>query len=279
MSLVKPKTVILQGEPGTGKSRMACLTAVRKPVHVIDVDRKIGSAGWAAQAIADKELTYWELAEPVDEENLKARLYQLAAKPEGQRKQSIEPKGLTAFANYIAGIKSNAEAQAAGTWVLDSTTQLCEHVKSHIMYLVGRSKHTWDQWNAYLIFWRDTMSVLRDLSKECNKDLIITVHERVAGEVGDRTTGIRMETTTEGVQRTMVGTMDVKIIASIEGQFGTQMASYADEVYHTFVDDNDKDRPRWRVRVWPDGKRILRTSFAHIREAVQEPDFRKIWKV
>src|SRR5216684_557635 len=92
------RTTCLQGEPGSGKSKMLALTSVRKPVLVIDVDRKIASAGWAVEAIKKGELICWELKEAIDDSNLKARMVALSTM---QGKPSMEPKGWSTLANMI----------------------------------------------------------------------------------------------------------------------------------------------------------------------------------
>jgi hypothetical protein len=268
-----PKTVILQGEPGTGKSMMAGLTAVHKPVHFMDIDRKIQSAGWAREAIAKGEITYWELNEPTDEENLKSRITQLA---KGE-KLTKPPQGWIKFAEYYHKLPQEPAAKAAGTWVVDSATFLNEHMKSQIMYLAGKSKYEWDQWNALKIGWLDTFGVMRDLAKENHKDLIVTVHEREKEKVGEKSRGVTYETDIRGNRTRIVGgTQDLKIWASIDGAFGELIGAPADEYYwlHVVMVNGN---PVWKCRVHPDGMRALRTSFV-IKDAEQEPDFRKIWK-
>ena len=272
------RTICLQGEPGSGKSMMACLTAVRQPVHVIDVDRKIESAAWAAPAIADGKLSFWELREPIDDSNIQARIRSLVKK----EKPSVEPKGWERFTELFYALPKEEPARSAGTWVVDSLTLLNEHFKTRIMWLADRSKFTWDQWNALKLGWMDTFSVMRDLAKEHGKDLIVTVHERNACEPGDRTTGVRTETVTsptEGVSTVKVyqGTQDVKVWASIDGAFGDLIGAQTDEYYWLYVDASDKDTLRWKCRVHPDGRRNLRTSF-RLDKSEFEPDFGKIWK-
>ena len=281
MDMSMSRTTCLQGEPGSGKSMMACLTAVRKPVHVIDVDRKIASAGWAAAAIASRELTYWEVAEAVDDSNLKGRMISLSV-AFATSKPTIEPKGWGALANFGYKLPNDPVSKAAGTWVIDSLTLANEHLKAMIMYHAGRSKFTFDQWNALKIGWMDTLSFLRDVARENDKDLIVTVHERFKEEPGNMTTGAKMEVVTsasgeKSVQKVFVGQQDVKVWASIDGAFGDLIGAQCDEYYYLFVDASNKEKPVWKCRVWPDGRRALRTSFM-LDKAEWEPDFRKIWR-
>ena len=268
-----PKAITLQGEPGTGKSMMACLTAVHKPVHVIDIDRKVRSAAWAQEAIAAGELTYWELNEPYDEQNLKNRLTQLVK----NTKASQRPQGWAKWAEYCYTLPTNKEGKAAGTWVFDSLTFLNEHCKSNIRFEAEHSKFVFDNWNALKSIWIDTLSFLKDLAFENKKDIIFTVHERDKEKVGDRTQGVRIETDAKGNQvRTIIGTQDVKVWASIDGAFGELIGGSMDEYYWLHV-VMENGKPVWKCRVHPDGRRNLRTSFK-LEQSEWEPDFRKIWK-
>lgn len=277
----KPKTAILQSDPGHGKSRMACLTAVNKPVHVIDMDRKIGSAEWAMAAIEAKELTYWELAEAVDDTNLRNRLNTLAQVSPAERKgPTIAPRGIATFAEYVYSMPKNPDAQRAGTWVFDSATALNEHAKAQISFIAKRDKFAFDQWAALKTWWMDTFEFTRDLAREYNKDLIWTVHERVKENPGERVTGARVSyvDSGEGKSRVVeyVGQQDVDVWASIDGAFGGLIGSKADEYYYLYVEVNG-EKVEWKCRVQPDGRRALRTSF-NVTQAVFPPDFARIWK-
>lgn len=276
MSNPSPKTVLLQGEPGSGKSMMIGDTAIHRPVHFIDVDRKIKSAGWAQPLLASGDMTVWELKEAIDDTNMKSRIRQLT----GKEGPSVQPKGWEGFSEYCYKLPTLEEGKRAGTWAVDSCTLLNEHLKTQIMYLCKRSKFTFDQWNALKIGWMDSFNILRDQAIEHGKDLMFTVHERNKEEPGEKTTGVKTETvnTMEGVQNVKVytGTQDVNVWASIDGAFGQLIGAQTDEYYHLYI-KIENGVPKWRCRVQPDGKRNLRTSFK-ARELEYEPDFRKIWK-
>ena len=273
------RTTCLQGEPGSGKSSMLALTSIRKPVLVLDVDRKIQSAGWAQPALKSGELICWELKEAFDDSNLKSRMMALAKM---QGKPTIAPKGWETLANMIYDLAKTEEGKRAGTWGWDSLTISNEHMKSMIMYYADRTKFAFDQWNALKIGWMDTLSFIRDLARENDKDLTMTVHERFKEEPGDKTLGAKMEVITskdgeKSLQRSYVGQQDIKVWASIDGAFGDLIGAQCDEYYHLYIDATDKDKPKWLCRVWPDGRRALRTSFM-LPKAVYNPDFREIWK-
>lgn len=270
---LSPKTVILQGEQGSGKSLMICKTAIHKPVHVIDVDRKIQSAGWARPLLESHQLTYWELTEPYDDENIKSRMNTLVQ----NSKPSKMPMGLTRFAEYMYKLPETEEGKAAGTWAIDSATLLNEHVKTHIAYTAGHSKFVFDNWFALKSWWMSTISFLRDLAKENGKDLMFTVHEREGEKAGDRTSGVSYELDSKGNrQRIKHGKQDLRIWASIDGAFGELFGSNSDEYYQLYVDIVN-DKPVWRCRIHPDGVRGLRTSYIHT-ESEFDPDFKLIWK-
>lgn len=274
----RSKTICLQGDPGSGKSQMAAtiIEVSEGPVHFVDVDRKLLSASWAESLIASGKATVWELEEPIDKTNFGARIGSLV---KGQ-KPPVMPQGWTKFGEYF-NAHDDPAWKACGACVVDSATLLNEHLKTHIMYLADRSKFQFDQWGALKSGWMDTISALRDLHRAHNKHLIITVHERDKGTIGDRTTGIKTEmvAAASGVsyQQVPQGTQDVKVWASIDGAFGDLIGAQMDEYYHLYIDAEDVNKPIWRCRVQPDGKRSLRTSF-NVNKAVFEPKFKEIWK-
>jgi len=258
---------------------MACETAINKPVHVVDIDRKILSASWAEPLIASGSLTVWELEEPIDKTNFGSRMSSLT-KTMTTKGPAVQPRGWINFGEYF-NAHEDPHWKAANTVVIDSLTLLNEHLKTFIMHGAEKSKFTFDQWSALKIGWMDTISALRDLHREHNKDLILTVHERDKGQPGERTTGVKTEASFSPqsgttYQQVYQGTQDVKVWASIDGAFGDLIGAQCDEYYYLYVIMDD-DKPVWKCRVHPDGKRSLRTSFIH-SEAVHKPDFKEIWR-
>ena len=280
MSEVKrrPKKALLIGPPGSGKSYMIAKTAVRRPVHFVDIDNKIGSSDIFLPLITRGEISYDEVNERLDEETLMARIKQLTS----GEKLSKTPLGWAKIAQTIENLPKSEKGKAAGTWAIDSLTLGGEHLKTLIMFYAGKNKYTFDQWAAYLSAWRDTIKVILDLAMENNKDVIMTVHERAKEVVGDRISGIKLtqSISKEGevtLQRTPQGTMDVKIIATIDGSFGEHIGAYFDDYYALSV-EMDGGKPKWVCRVRPDGRRDLRCSVP-VNQDEYEPDFAKIgWK-
>lgn len=268
----------LIGGPGTGKSRMAYLTAPRRPVHVVDIDRKVRAMPIFKPALDKGELTYKEIGDTIAEGGLKRRMDALVK----AEKMDRPPLGWTNFANYIQDIEKDENFIRAGTLVVDSYTILAQHARAHIQYMRGHSKFVWDEWSIWKAFWTETTTILIDTALAHNKDLIIIVHERVSEIPGDQTTRVVVTNKEGGKQREYQGTMDVKIAASIEGSFGLEFGAYFTDFYALDV-VVDKDRnPTWKCRVLPEGQRDLRCSF-DIRDqtgkvqAVWDPDLSKIW--
>lgn len=265
--------VALMGPPGSGKTTMGALTAPRKPVHVIDVDRKIGSMASLQEAIGNGGLTYWTIDDPLTEDSLSQRLQSLVKDEKSVR----PPKGWTAFANYCGRLDTDPDAKGAGTWMVDSTTQLGLHLKAHIQWLRGKSKFVWDDWNAWASVWKETTTILIDAALSLDKDLIVTFHERVSEIPSESTSRVLVKSSEKGgVQREYLGAMDVKIAAAIEGAFGLTFGAFFTEVYALRV-EIENGKPKWVCRVLPDGKRDLRTSFDVGGRAEWPPDFKLIW--
>jgi len=174
------------------------------------------------------------------------------------------------------------------------------HMRAHIQFMTSKSKFQWDAWSTWKAMWEETTTVMIDYVLTCqkckkihqldekhdhasdDKDLIFTIHERVSEKPGDRSTGVRIietpnpKTGVPSKTREYLGTMDILIAGSIEGQFGLQFGAYFTDVYRLFIEMNG-DKPEWKCRVLPDGLRDLRCSFDVKGKAEWEPDFRKIW--
>ena len=266
----------LLGPPGVGKTTMAALTAPRKPVHVVDIDRKIRSMANLRHAIDKGELTYKEIGETLTEDALAKRLDALVKDEKSQR----PPRGWSNFANYVGTLESDDIAKKAGTIVIDSLTQLGIHMKSHIQFLKGKSKFVWDDWNVWKIMWTEVVTILIDYCLSQDKDLIVTLHERVSERPSPTTEKVNVKVGDKGErQKIYVGDMDVLIAGSIDGAFGLEFGSYFTDVYALRVDVDKNKVPKWVCRVHPDGQRDLRCSFNTKGVTEFDPDFAKIWNV
>src|SRR5438046_7398057 len=129
MSIIRPRTTCLQGEPGSGKSQMAILTAIHKPVYGMDIDNKMHSAEWAQGAIANGDIIVWEVAEPVDETNLISRLHALTGSLT-KAGPTVRPKGCVAWAEQFYRLPDICKASPFGTVLVDSATLLNDHIRS-----------------------------------------------------------------------------------------------------------------------------------------------------
>jgi hypothetical protein len=175
----------------------------------------------------------------------------------------------------VSNLNKADEVTRAGTLVLDSATRLGDHLKRQILYLDPQGTSTLSQrdWGSYLGMFEETFSVLIDVARSADMDLIVCVHERVSEIPGPNTKIIRSPTGKSGESsREFIGTMQIKMAPSIEGQFGLRVASFFEEVYRLECIEG-----RWRCFTRPDGKYDLRTSYM-LGAAEHDPDFRKIWK-
>lgn len=270
------KSVLLQGPPGSGKTTMMCRTAVRRPVHVCDVDRKLASMQNLQDILASGDLTFTEINCPIVTDDLVGRVMRL----DKNLKPASQPQGWNMFARWAKSLDSDEVAQRAGTWGIDSITRLVEHLKQLILFHDERGISTFSERNygTLLQFLGEVMTILIDAAKKYDKDLIIAVHERpnelpaVGGKV------VKSRSPQGTVTREYLGPMDVKICASIEGQFGHRIGSYFEEVYGlSVVSKGASAMPEWTCRVLPDGIRDLRTSYK-VTKPEFPCDFREIWK-
>lgn len=265
--------VALIGPPGAGKTVMVCKTAVRRPVHVVDIDRKIKAMAILRDLVTQGQITYKEIGETVQEDSIARRLDALVK----NEKPTRPPRGWTNLANYVGSFENEPIVKSAGTILIDSYTQMALHLRAHIQYLAGRSKFEWNEWSVWKSIWGEATTTLVDYALAYDKDLIITVHERVSEVPGEGAQKVLVKQNPKGgTTREYVGAMNVRIAASIEGAFGLEFGTYFTDVYRLFV-KIEGGQPQWRCRVLPDGQRDLRCSFDVGHQAEWEPDFAKIW--
>ena len=297
----------LMSPPGGGKTTMAVKTALKLPVHVVDIDRKINQMVEFKPLIDTGRITYWELSETINEDKLAGRLTSLLAEKDKQKPYQA-PLGWSKICKYTDGWEKDPLVQNAGTILWDSYTITAIHMKSHMQYISGKSKLIWDAWSAWDQMWQETTNILIDYvnstatdgctikregefkgfceHKNPPKDLIISIHERVSEKPGDKTKSVTVRRDDKGQQqKDYIGQMDVKIAGSVDGAFGLKFGAWFTDVYALRVDINNDGQPKWVCRVHPDGRRDLRCSakqqFNVKKELISEfePDYHKIFRV
>lgn len=256
--------------PGAGKTVMACKTAVRRPVHVLDIDRKIN----AMSDMLPNDVTSWELKETFAEENILERIKQIATNANPGK----EPLGWPKFAKMVADLSKMPESKEAGTWFLDSGTMLEGHLMRSILYYdkVGTAAFSPREWQYYLLMWTETIQALIDEASMYDKDLIISIHEREKDRPRPGTTVLHSKGKDGNKMREFIGALDLAIVPAIGGQFSDNIGRFFSDVYALKVKVDNAGVPTWTCRVWPDGQRDLRCSFP-VTKGDWEPDFRKIW--
>lgn len=293
--------VALMGPGGGGKSTMAGETAVRRPVHFVDIDRKVRSTARFHPFIMNGDITYKEIGESITEGNLNRRLQALIESYDKDKTEVVQaakpPMGWTNFANYAGSMEEDPQAKAAGTIVLDSGTQLQPHLRAHIQYQNKKSKYVFDDWAIYGQIWSETISAFVDYCLTCqtckkihqmkqeydhannDKDLIFILHERISEKPTESTRKVTIRVEKGVRQREYVGDMNVLIAGSIDGSFGLNFGTFFTDVYALKVRVDGNQVPKWICRVLPDGQRDLRCSYDVKGFAEWEPDFRQIWGV
>jgi len=259
---------------------MVVKTAVRRPIHILDIDNKVRAMATFKPYLDKGEVTVKELGEDIHEDGFAMRVKSLLQND----KVAKPPKGWATIANYVEGLENDPQAKAAGTILWDSFTLTVPHIRAHMNFVGGRNKFVWDDWSAWLQMWTEITDTMCNYAMAYNKDFIITIHERVNERPGERTKGVEVKEmlTVQGVPvktRTYLGIQDILIAGAIPGQFGLQYAAHFTDVYALKVDVDDEDHPKWRCRVLPDGLRDLRCSFDVKGQAEWDPDFRQIWGV
>lgn len=271
------KSCVLMGPPGSGKSTMYIQTLPPDayPILVVDADRKLKSMEVAHPFLADGRIICWELDEPLTEEKLAQRLRNLAE----NKKPSTPPKGWTKFCSFAEDLEKKLEAKEAKTIVVDSGTVVGAHAMRMITYNDPKGAATLSprDWAYYLMIWQETVTEFLDFCRKNDKNFIITFHERVSEVPGENNKVIKSKGEGGVVNREYIGTMNMKIVPSIQGQFANEVGAYFEEFYALNVVMQD-DKPKWVCRIMPDGRRDLRTSYTTTKDIVTEPDFRKIWK-
>jgi len=272
-------SIVLMGPGGTGKTTMAVETAVKRPVHVLDLDDKVSAMERLKPFLKENggDVTYWPLRTPVVSDSLEQRAIQLSK----NLKPTTQPQGWRNFATMCRELDEKEEAKAAMTVVVDSMTRLSPHLKAFILYndSVGKSTLSDRDYGSYLTMFQETMTILHDWSQRTGKDLIFTVHERTLEIPREGATIIRMKDAAGIMRREVIGPQEMKIGALLEGQFPLHLPTFVEEVYALRVDmDEATKEPRWICRVQPDGVRDLRTSHK-VTKTEFNPDFREIWGV
>ena len=269
-----PKSTLLMAPPGAGKTKMVIETAVNRPVHVIDTDRKLVEMHWAQPYIEKGDVTFWELSETFVEEDIMTRLKKLAK----NENPTAEPQGWPKFAKMANDLGKQEVSRKAGTWFIDSGTMLETHLMRSVLYYDQKAKGVMSprEWQYYLMMWTETIQSLIDEAHKYDKDLIISIHEREKDKPRPGTVIMHSKGADGQRNREYIGILDLKMIPSIGGQFAENIARFFTEFYALKVVIDSKGVPQWRCRVRPDGQRDLRTSFP-VKQDEFPPDFRLIW--
>ena len=203
---------LLIGKGGSGKTTAACTG--RKPLFLIDVDKKAHEMINLKPLIDSGELIIYDIKSKLIEDNLAWR----ALNPDKPMK--IQPTGYVEIIEVINQVLEGDIAQDCNTIVLDSLTRLAEHLKRLLIFHRGKGKFgkkvdadmNWPSWGSYLANLEELFSALMDFG---DKDFICIAHEK------------------EMVERDPI--TEVEIIKGyyplIDGQMREKLPTFFNEVY------------------------------------------------
>jgi hypothetical protein len=172
------RNLLLLGPAGSGKTTMAALTAPRRPVHILDIDRKVPAMENLSSALAARDITVSTFNERLSNENLAQRVKALAE----NKKPATRPRGWEKIADMIVGLPLDDDPKRAQTWIIDSLTIALDHLVQLILYSSpkGTGRMSIPEWGVYLQMCKETITDLRDIANWHGKDLIVIVHEKLA---------------------------------------------------------------------------------------------------
>uniref|UniRef100_A0A6M3M5R9 Putative ATPase domain containing protein n=1 Tax=viral metagenome TaxID=1070528 RepID=A0A6M3M5R9_9ZZZZ len=176
---------LLIGKPGSGKTTAACTG--KKPFFLVDVDGKAHEMENLQGLIKAGDLVIYTMKSRLIDDSLSYR----ALHPNKPIK--IQPGGYVEVIDLFSRITDNdPEFKPFNTYILDSLTRLCEHLKRLLIYHRGQgvfgkvnlSKDTakevdanWPTWGSYLSNLEELFDVVTKYIPE-GKDFICTAHEK-----------------------------------------------------------------------------------------------------
>lgn len=241
---------LLVGIPGSGKTTAAC--TAKPPVYLIDVDGKAHEMENLKPMIERGDLVIYHMKSRLIEDSLAYR----ALHPDKPIKK--QPGGYIEVIEILSRITDgDEEFSQFNTFVLDSLTRLCEHLKRLLIYHRGQgvfgkvniskgsSKEVdtnWPAWGSYLSNLEELFDVATKYIPD-GKNFICTAHEKQIVEKDPLT--------------------EVEVLKGIwpliDGQMREKIAGYFNEVYWMYRKDIKGKSPEFLFRT-SGNKYCARTS-------------------
>lgn len=252
-------TALITGGPGTGKTTMA-LTAPR-PIHVIDVDRKMHLI---PQGPHLKDVTYSQYDLTISgRKRITIASAPDAKNPSAGFDPSVDPKvykQVVEELNTYIDMKERKVPFPFQTLVIDTGSRLGEHLEFLLKKLQAHDTMTISDWKMYINNWLELLNGLMSLSsyKEgeeewgCSCNIIMTSHESTfVDEI----------------------TKEMRVLPAIPGQIGERIAGFFQESYY-LVPKTEQNRMKVNVLTHADRKYSLTSQLTDIVEV--PADFARI---
>jgi hypothetical protein len=239
---------LLVGPPGSGKTTAACTN--KPPIYLIDIDGKASEMENLKPLIDKGDLVIYTMKSRLIKDSLSYR----ALHPDKAIQK--QPEGYVEIVDLLSRITDeDEEFSRFNTFILDSLTRLCEHLKRLLIYhrgqgVFGKVKKesakevdaNWPTWGSYLSNLEELFDVVTKYMPP-GKDFICTAHEK---QMVERDPFTEVET--------------VKgIWPLIDGQMREKLAGYFNEVYFMHRRDLKGKAPEFQFRT-SGNKYCARTS-------------------
>jgi len=167
--------IILYGRPGSGKSTLAAsMTNLGYKPHFIDMDCKVKGMKNLEERLKDKQITYEECPEPLDQGKLKARvLAGLKYYPK------VQPRGYLWLVDCITELEEEPLKDAhLVVPVIDTMTSVNRHMKRLVRYFKKDMKLDFTGWDCVLQNYEELFMAFTNLQPDPYPHVIITVHAK-----------------------------------------------------------------------------------------------------